>query len=185
VTIGHLNREQTIAVGALALLLLVCATGVGLSLYMRLEAGQELSDRQDLLSRLEARAKARPDLKGPAKVLSAPTQAFLDAPTPGLASADLQAHVSKLADAHATLVSFGVQGAATEDASDVVRIEASMDISLRELQVLLYELESGTPYVFVELMTIRTTTPAEEGVSEDPQLRVTLGLRALWRRKAA
>jgi general secretion pathway protein M len=183
-TVGRFNREQAIAVAALGLLLVGCVTGVALSLQSRLDAVQDLSEKQDLLARLEARAKSRPDLHGPAKAATAPVEAFLDASTAGLASADLQAYVARLADEHATLVSFGAQPGASEDAADVVRIEASLDITLRELQVLLYELESGTPYVFVELMTIRTTGPAAEG-GEDPQLRVTLGLRALWRRRAA
>jgi hypothetical protein len=179
------NREQMIALGALALLLIACTAGVGLSLKSRLDAAQDLSDKQDLLARLEARAKSRPDQHAAATPTAAPPEAFLDAPTAGLASAGLQAHVARLAEAHATLVSFGVQNSTSEDAADAVRIEASMDIGLRELQVLLYDLESGTPYVFVELMTVRTTTPVGEAATEDPQLRVTLGLRALWRRKAA
>jgi hypothetical protein len=182
--VGRFSRDEIIAVGALCVLVIACAAGVGLSLQTRLDAVSELADKQDLLARLQARAASRPDLRNSAKVASAPAQAFLDAPTAGLAGADLQAQVARLAEEHATLVSFGVQPAAGEDATDVVRIEASMDITLRELQVLLYELESGTPYVFVEAMTLHTTGPAAEG-AEDPQLRVTLGLRALWRRRGA
>jgi hypothetical protein len=97
----------------------------------------------------------------------------------------LQSYVARLADQHAALVSFGTQPSVGEEAADDVRIEASMDISLRSLQVLLYQLETGTPYVFLESMTIHSTSPAAAGDAEDAPLRVTLGLRALWRRRAA
>jgi general secretion pathway protein M len=179
-----LNREQTIALAALCGLLIACFTSVVMTLEFRADAVQELSDRQDVLSRLEARAGARSQTNGRVQAAAAPAAAFLDAPTPGLAGAELQAYIARLADQHAALVSFGTQPAAG-DAADVVRIEASLDISLRALQVLLYQLESGTPYVFVESMTVRATTSAGAGGAENSPLRVTLGLRALWRRIAA
>jgi hypothetical protein len=179
------NREQGIAIGALALLLIACASSLALSLEVRSEAAQELSDRQDTLSRLEARSQSSANPRSPTKATIAPPQAFLDAPTAGLAGADLQSYVARLADQHAALVSFGTQPSVGEEAADDVRIEASMDISLRSLQVLLYQLETGTPYVFLESMTIHSTSPAAAGDAEDAPLRVTLGLRALWRRRAA
>jgi general secretion pathway protein M len=183
--VAMFDREQKIAIGALIALLIVCLSSLVLSCQARSDAVQELSERQDVLSRLQARARPRTTQRAPTKPTAAPVEAFLDATTAGLAGADLQAYVARLADQHAVLVSFGTQPSAGEDGADAVRIEASMDISLRELQVMLYQLESGTPYVFVESMTMRATDPAAGVVAEDAPLRVTLGLRALWRRKAA
>jgi general secretion pathway protein M len=180
-----LNRQEATAVAALCLLLIACVTSVILTLEIRIDAIQELSERQDVLSRLEARARARTEPQGQAKVAAAPVAAFLDAPTAGLAGAELQAYVARLADRHAALVSFGTQLSAGEDAADAVRIEASLDIGLAALQVLLYQLESSTPYVFVESMTVRATAALAAGGAENAPLRVTLGLRALWRRRAA
>jgi hypothetical protein len=40
-----LNREQTMAIGSLALLLLVCVFAVSFSLQIRADAAQELSER--------------------------------------------------------------------------------------------------------------------------------------------
>jgi hypothetical protein len=180
-----LNREQATAVGALCVLLIVCVSSVLLTLEIRADAVQELSDRQDVLSRLEVRARSRSEPHGETRVAAAPPQAFLDAPTSGIAGAELQAYVARLADQHAALVSFGTQASAGQDAADAVRIEASLDIGLRALQVLLYQLESGTPYVFVESMTVRATSSAGVSGAENFPLRVTLGLRALWRRSAA
>jgi hypothetical protein len=144
----------------------------------------ELSDGQALLSRLESHSRSNSAASGRAKDGVAPAEAFLDASTPGLAGADLQAYVERLARQHAALVSFNVQPAAHDNSPDSVQVEASLDISLNALQVLLYQLESGTPYVFVESMTVR---PASTGVvsGAPDSLRVTLGLRALWHRSAA
>jgi hypothetical protein len=95
----------------------------------------------------------------------------------------LQAYVVRLADRHAVLVSFGTQASGGEDAADAVRIEASLDVGLSALQVLLHQLEAGTPYVFVDSLTVRPASPIANGGAET--LRVTLGLRALWHRRAA
>jgi general secretion pathway protein M len=177
-----LSRDRAVAVGVLAALLIACASSLALALQIRSAAVQELSDRQDTLERLEARLRARTDGGGAIKAATAPAGAFLDAPTAGLAGADLQAYVARLADRHAALVSFGIQGGG-EQAAEAVRIEASMDISLNALQVLLHQLETGTPYVFVDSLTMRPAGgPAQQGAPES-LLRVTLGLRALWRRR--
>jgi hypothetical protein len=180
-----LNRTQAMAVAVLGLLLVACAASVVVSLDMRFAAADELSDRQDALARMEARARARTEAHGASQAATAPAQAFLDAPTAGLAGADLQAYVARLADRHAVLVSFVTQAQAGEEAADAIRIEASLEIALGPLQDLLYQLETGTPYVFVESMTVRPITAAVTGSAENTPLRVTLGLRALWRRRAA
>jgi general secretion pathway protein M len=180
-----LGREQLIAVAALGLLVLACSAAVAFTLSIRADAAQELAERQDLLARLEARAGMRTDARDPSKPAAAPAEAFLDAPTLGLAGADLQAYVARLADRHAALVSFGQQASAGEDALNLVRIEASLDIKLPALQVLLYQLETSTPYVFVESMTVRSTNAVPSGDAENQTLRVTLGLSAFWRRRSA
>jgi hypothetical protein len=136
-----------------------------------------------MLERLSARLATLDTGHGPIRVTAAPASAFLDAETPSLASADLQAYVTKLAERHATLVSFGTETSAGDKVADEVRIEASMDISLRALQLLLYQLETGTPYIFVDAMTVRPTGGNTTAVGLDLPLRVTLGLRAPWHRR--
>jgi general secretion pathway protein M len=177
-----LDRQQLTAVAALGLLLLACVSSVALTLAIRSDAVEALTERQGVLDRLEARARPHGEPNRQGKSATAPAQAYLDAATPGLAAADLQAHVARLADQHAALVSFGTQASAGEDAAGVVRIEASLDVSLLALQVLLHQLETGTPYVFVDSMTVRAPTSIASASTENQALRVTLGLHALWRR---
>jgi general secretion pathway protein M len=180
-----LTREQAIALGALGGFVVICASLMAWSLAARSEAVQELSDRMDVLARLETAARAKGGTHGPLLQAKAPPAAFLDGPTLGLASAALETYVTQLAGHHATLVSFAVQTGPAADRGDAVRIEASMDISQRALQSLLYELESGTPYVFIESMTVRPSAGAAQSGAPDPLLRATLGLRALWRHNPA
>jgi general secretion pathway protein M len=180
-----LTHEQTMALAALGVFVIICAGLMAWSLEARSEAAQELADRQDVLARLETAARAKRGAHGSAVQAKAPAAAFVDAPTLGLASAALEAHVTQLAGHHATLVSFAVQSNSPADRGDAVRIEASMDVSQRALQSLLYELESGTPYVFIESMTLRPAAASAQSGAPDPLLRATLGLRALWRHSPA
>jgi general secretion pathway protein M len=179
-----LDREQIVAVGVLTALLLVCLSLMGSSLQMRSNSAQELAERHEVLSRLEARAKARSDAR--ARPGSAPAAAFLDATTQGLAVAALQAHLVQMADIHhSVLVSSGVEPVKREDPPDSIRLQATLEMSLQALQAFLYQLESGTPYVFVEQLAVQLAGTASQRVVEDPLLRVTLGLRANWRRGTA
>lgn len=174
-----LDREQTISIAALALLLLVCASAVQFSFRARSDAAQEFAGRREMLSRLEAKVRAN----RPGAPAAAPPAAFLDAPTQGLAGAQLQAHIAQVASAQqAGLVSSGVESAKREDTSDTIRLQATMDLSLNALQAVLYHLETGTPYVLVDMLTVQAVGAATGRPAEDPLLRATLSVRAFWRR---
>jgi general secretion pathway protein M len=180
-----LDREQTIAIGVLAALLLICVLALELSFQMRSTASLELSERREQLSRLEARAKARNDARARAGAI-APTEAFLDAPTPGLAAARLQAHIVQVADIHHCIITTsGIEPTKHDDAADLIRLQVVLEASWQSLQTFLYQLESGTPYVFVEQIAVQLTGVASQRAADDPLLRVTLGLRSVWRRGTA
>jgi general secretion pathway protein M len=181
-----LTRDQAMAIAGLSLLALVCVLALGWSVLARSDAAQELNDNQEMLARFEARrahGAAAGARSGPAL---APAAAFVKASTQGLAGAQLQAYFAALVgDQHATLISSGAEPTSREDAADVIRIQATLDITMRALQTVLYQLESSTPYVFVDALTVAASTPTGQGGNQDPVLRVTLRLRALWRREVA
>ena len=180
-----LDREQIVSVGVLAALTIVCTMMTVLSFQTRSGAAQELAERHELVSRLEARAKARREARARSGA-TAPAAAFLDAPTQGLAVAQLQAHLAQMADIHhCVLVSSGIEPARREDPPDSIRLQATLEMSLQALQAFLYQLESGTPYVFVEQLAVQLASTGSQRATEDPLLRITLGLRAIWRRGAA
>jgi hypothetical protein len=174
----RLDREQAVSVAALALLLSLCVYVVGLLLQVRADAVSEASERREMLSRLEAKFQTisnRPATAAP--------PAFLDASTQGLASAQLQSYLAQLAsDQNASLVSSGGEAAKRDDVPDTIRLQATLDLNLKGLRAVLYQLETGTPYVFVDALTIQPAGANAGRAAEDPLLRTTLSLRAFWRR---
>jgi general secretion pathway protein M len=179
----QLNREQMISVGALGMAFLVCLVTVIMALQARFGAGRELAEHRDVLAHLEARARsAAPLARAKATPTAAPAAAFLEAPTAGLAAAQLQAYLSQVAAAQqASVISYGAEPVRREDSPDSIRVAATLDVSQSSLQGLLYQLESRTPYVFVDSMTAQPVASGQRA-AENPTLRLTLGLRALWRK---
>ena len=175
----RLDREQAVSMAVLALLLLACLFAAGLSVQMRSDAGRELAERRELLSRLQTKMRAD---AGQSNV-AAPPAAFLDAPTQGIASAKMQAYLVQLADLqHAGLMSSGGEAAKRDEAPDTIRLQATLEMNLKALRAMLYQLESGTPYVFVDALTVQPAGATAGRAIEDPLLRATLSLRAFWRR---
>jgi len=74
--------------------------------------------------------------------------------------------------------------APTQEAPDAIRVQATLEISLNALQKLLYEIETGTPYLTVDSLAIQPSSVSVEQESPQASLRVTLTLRGLWRRGA-
>jgi general secretion pathway protein M len=177
------SREELISVGVLGALLAVCASMVVFSLQARVDAVHEFDSRAKLLSQLEARAKSD-ETKRRSGV--APAAAFVSAPTQGLAGAQLQAYLQHVMEAHhAVLISSGTEPAKHEDQPNSIRLQATFEANLKSLQTLLYQLESGTPYAFVESLNIQPAAANSQRPVEDPLLRITLELRSVWRRDKA
>jgi hypothetical protein len=173
-----LDHEQAISVAALALLLLVCVFTVGLSIQMRSDASGELAQHREMLSRLETRMRADASRSNGV----APPTAFLEAPTAGIAGAKLQAYLTQLADAqHAGLISSGGEAAKRDEPPDTIKIQATLEMNTKALRAILYQLESGTPYVFVDALTLQPASTTA-GHIEDPLLRATISLSSFWRR---
>src|SRR5262249_30696666 len=116
-----LSREQLAAIGALGLLLLVCAIVTITTLQGWVDAAQTLSEQRDQLASLQARAGGVAS-HSRAQINVAPPPAFLDATTSGLATAQFQAYLSQMiADQRAMLVSSGIQPAERDDKNDAIR----------------------------------------------------------------
>jgi general secretion pathway protein M len=180
-----LDRDQAFAIGALCLLVLMCALTVAISIESRSDALQVLDEKRALLARLEQQSRPRFKQGNQQNPTAAPTSAFLNARTQGLASAELLTYVTRLAAEQGTgLISSGIEPAA-QSSPDEILIQASMDMRSKALQALIFRLETGTPYMFVESLTVVPVNGVAMGSVQDPTLHVTVVLRALWRRDAA
>ncbi|MGY3696639.1 general secretion pathway protein M [Bradyrhizobium sp. USDA 3240] len=179
-----INREQVFAAGGFCALLLICAIAIAGALQARSSAVQHLAEQRDELAALEARSRPAANKRAQTQRLAAPATAFLDAPTTGLATAQLQAYLSELVlSQHAVLVSSGIP-ADRDDKNDAIRLQISLNATLAALQTLLYRLESGAPYVFVDALLVQPGGSTER-TPGDPILKVTLTVHAFWRRRTA
>jgi hypothetical protein len=178
-----LNRKRSLAVLALAGLLLAGLIPPALALKARSDAAADLLEAQTQLDRLlvaERRGAAKAN--GSFRLGAAPAEAFLDAQTPGLATAQLEAHLSKVAASlRASLVSSSAQQADRADGSDMIRVQANVEVDYEALPALLYKLESGEPYVFVESLILRPVNAVQNRSEQGSLIRASLGLKALWR----
>jgi general secretion pathway protein M len=181
----NMQREQAIAAGALCLLLFVCVVLLGFSFKVRFDAASGLSDMRKAFARLESQSQSSIGSRNQTPAV-APDRAFLSARTQGLASAELLSYLARLAASQdAVLISSGNE-LTRQNSPDVIHIQAIMEIRLKALQAVLFQLETGTPYVFTESLTMTPVSagPGAVGI-QDPSLRVTLVLRVLWRREPA
>jgi len=177
-----LNRQQMISVLLAFGIVAASIVSVALVFTSRADALAELTDHQDQLARLQAayaqRAKSG---KGVMVERDAPESAFLAATTVALAGAQLQTRLTDLvALQKANISSAGIQKTSHDDA-DVVRLQATFDMKLTALQKLLYDLETGTPYMFIDALSIQPQGNAPRS-TEEPLLHVTMTLRAIWRK---
>jgi general secretion pathway protein M len=177
-----LKRDQIVALGILAAMAIVCIGSLGASLATRYEALGDNADKQTLLADLEAHVRRDARTQGRRTMGEAPASAFLNAPTQGAAGAQLEAYLTQVSDRRAVLISSAVHAADKEDAPDMIRVEATLDVSAAALQEMLYRLEMGEPYVFVDSLQVRVAGRVAGRDAEDPLLRVTLNLHAIWRR---
>jgi general secretion pathway protein M len=180
-----LDREQAIAFASLVFLLVACTVAPIWVLMERSDASQELADGQEMLERLEAahqRSGGRPGTHEH-HVSVAPAGAFLNAATSGLASAQLEAYLSRsMLGQQANLISSNAKQADRADAPDIVRVQVSLEVPYDSLQTLLYKLETGTPYVFVEAMSVQPAGSSTQLVTHASSMKVTMTLRAMWHR---
>jgi general secretion pathway protein M len=176
-------RPRLFALSALIGLLAVCLGAPCLVLMQRSEALQARADAEDVLNRLikaHQRERERTDRQAPPA--EAPSAAFLDAQTSGLALAQFEAYLSKIARSdRAGVASLNVQPTDRGDPPDVIRVEANIDIDYQQLQPLLYGLEAGAPYVFVESLALRPSKTQPHPDSRAVPMRAILDLKALWR----
>jgi len=102
---------------------------------------------------------------------------FLEGPTVTVASAALlQQLTNALARAGGSVISSEVDNQFAQSKDGFVRIRATGNIEQTGLQQLLYDLESGMPFVFVDQLSARMEVEGKK----DGLMRVSLGVTALW-----
>jgi general secretion pathway protein M len=105
---------------------------------------------------------------------------FLDGRTITIAGAALQQLVeAAVAKAGGALMSSQVVLDGPDAKNGFVGLTASAEVSQPAVQTILYDIEAGMPYLFVDTLSIQS--PEVFGEPESGRMRITLGVAGQWR----
>ena len=182
-TTGHpIDRYLTRHPGISALVYVALVVALVITAVIALldigDRRRALDASADILARLEGHAPLSPSESGWAadSVLPAGSP-FLEGQTVTMASAALMQRItSAITAAGGNVVSSEVDPQGTQSKDGYVRIIARCEIEQEALQQLLYDIEAGMPFLFIDQFLAQASLPA----SERGRLRVLLGISGLW-----
>jgi general secretion pathway protein M len=126
------------------------------------EVGQEIEESQLLLQRYRSLASQRPELSARLADLeqqAAKVGGYLKGSSDALAAAELQDHARAVIEgAGGSLRSTQILPASAVDSKVPARratLRIQLGIDIKGLQKVLYQLETGQPYLFVDQLTVR------------------------------
>jgi general secretion pathway protein M len=135
-----------------------------------------LESAQSLLDQIEGR-------KRPAAGIAAgsvmPGSPFLEGQTVTVAGAALQQRVGAAVRAvGGNVLSSQIDLQGTDSKKGFVSLTASCEVDQPALQQLLYDLEAGMPFLFVDQLTVQA--PQAQGATETARMRVLIGVSGQW-----
>jgi len=172
-------RFPVLATGAYLALVVVLIAAAWLAATDLLDRRQAVAEAEALLAQLD---RGRP-------MLSAPTAAASDAPlgspfiegqTVTLAGAALLQRVAgAVTQVGGSVLSSQVDVQDAASKSGFVSLVASCEVMQADLQKLLYDLEAGMPYLFIDQLVVQVPDTVTRG--EGGRLRVVLSVSGQWR----
>jgi general secretion pathway protein M len=174
-----IGRRQALAVAAyVGVVIALLAISLLLVADLR-DKAVEMAAAQMRLDQLSERS--RPSLSAPiasnAGVSGSP---FLDGRTITIAGATLQQRVeAAVTQAGGALMSSQVELDGPDAKNGFVGLTASMEVSQPAVQTILYDIEAGMPYLFVDKLSIQS--PEVFGEPESGRMRITIRVAGQWR----
>jgi general secretion pathway protein M len=172
----YVTRNPIVAAGTYVVALLACLMLSGLSLSAMVTSRQEVSQLSETLAQIQGRGVARRG--GGARESQATPEGspFLEGQTVTVASAAL---LQRVADAvlrvGGTMISSQVELEGTNSKDGFVTVIATCELEEPKLQALLYDLEAGMPFLFIEQLTAQLTT-----TSGSQRMRLVLAVSGQW-----
>jgi general secretion pathway protein M len=131
----------------------------------------------DILDRIESRDPARPRA-APADVAVPAGSPFLEGASSSVAGAALLQRVAGITrQMRGNILSSQVDLAGPQSKTGFITATMSFEIEQASLQPLLYDLEAGMPFLFVEQLIVQAPSAAGDG----GKLRVLLAISGQWR----
>lgn len=139
-----------------------------------MEAYQALDASSEMLARLQGRASAdSPGTNSPAVAPKA--SAFLPGSTITVASAGLLQRVATvITAAGGTISSSEVEPQNAQGKDGHVKVTVSCELDQSKVQQLLYDIEAGTPFLFIEQLVAQGPLP------ENPRMRLVIEVSGVW-----
>lgn len=176
--IPDIGRRQALAVGAYTGAL-IALLGAALVLVVDLrDKGAEIAAAQTRLDQLSERGRPG-SLSSIASNAGPSGSPFLDGKTITIAGAALQQRIEQaVGKAGGALMSSQVELDGPEAKNGFVGLTASMELSQPAVQTVLYDIEGGMPYLFVDKLSIQS--PEFFGEPESGRMRMTVGVVGQW-----
>jgi general secretion pathway protein M len=174
------NRASILNVAALAGYVTLIVIGLVLTwtaVSSVVDARASLSAAQTMLAELEGRSRLRPHESG-GPLRGAPAGSpFLGGSTLNVAAAALLQRVGAVVHkVGGNVVSSQVDLDSARSKNGWIGLTVSCNVQQASLQPLLYDLEAGMPFLFIDQLVVQAPTP---GVNSN-QMRVLLGVSGQW-----
>jgi len=173
-----LERYPAAAAGGYVVVVLVLALIAWSAAGDVLERHAAVAEADALLAQLE---RGRPATAAPVNAAGEAPQgsAFLEGQTVTLAGAALLQRVaSAVTRVGGNVLSSQVDVQDARSKAGLVSMVASCEVTQPDLQKLLYDLEAGMPYLFIDQLAVQAPDTVTRG--EGGRLRVMLGVSAQW-----
>jgi general secretion pathway protein M len=175
---SYLARFPAAAAGAYAALVAVLVFVIWAAVADVLDRRQAVAAAADMLARLEGRAPSSQAKDAGTPAGPAPAGSpFLEGQTVTVAGAALLQRVaSAVTQVGGSVLSSQVELQGTQSKDGFVNLIASCELDQASLQPLLYDLEAGMPFLFVDQLVAQAPASASEG----GRMRVLLAISGLW-----
>jgi general secretion pathway protein M len=174
------TRAQALPLLGYAALIICAAVSIWLALASLASDYADYTAAADLLDRLEGR-KPSTGLSGLTSGM--PGSPFLEGPTVEVAGAALQQRVvAAVRDAGGNVLSSQVDLQGSQAKQGYVSLSANCEVGQGALQQLLYELESGMPFLFIDQLVVQMPqSGGGVGVeTEAARMRVQIDVSGQW-----
>lgn len=149
-----------------------------LAIYDISAARGSVASLHETLEALEARSSASSGMSGDTS--SSASSAFLEGETVTLAGAALlQQATAAVTRVGGNVLSSQVELEASKSNGGLVKIAINCDIEQPAIQKMLFSLETGVPYLFVDQLVVQAPSGSAKGSTE--KLHVLLNISGQWR----
>ncbi len=172
-----LARSPAVATTVYVALVVVLGVVIWMAVADLLDRRQAAAQAEELLAQLE---RGRQSAAAPNEAGEAPQGSpFIEGQTVTLAGAALLQRVAAaVTRAGGNVLSSQVDVKEAQQKAGLVSMVASLEIGQPDLQKLLYDIEAGMPYLFVDQLAVSAPDTVTRG--EGGRLRVVMGVSGHW-----